>query len=267
MGLGHLVYRVIMNFQTLNCTVCALKYFLIGLAALLWLGSCTRIDNTQQVANYTFTNSMHVPLRMDLYPSMEDYNNNRNLLQSYQLESGATLSMPLEVGKVYGIDWYSEGYRYSNWVNRSFFGGGATPTVHTLPYLGAAESGGQLSLSTDGEDTSRSILLNGSGTSSTWEARIDDASKYKGRHTFVFGKDFRCSYTLVTDKTQYRQLTYGVQRAQSQTFAVMLLDENRTAFATMFFEHPLYSSRASRDTLRMTFFDDPATRYYDVARQ
>jgi hypothetical protein len=233
---------------------------------MLMFSSCTRIDTTEMV-DYTFTNTMSVPLTLDVYPSMDDYNRNTNLIHAYPLAPGASAIIPLEFGRTYGLDWYSADYGYSNWVDRDNTQATTIRTLSPMAALAPSALGDHLSLTVNAADTTRSIFLNGSGTSSSWKLTIDDTTLYKGTHTLTFRKDFHCDYTGLTSITLNRQFKYDVVNAIPPRFYVNVNGDDGIPFAIVYFGGTGPNPVFNRDTLKLRFYSDIANHLYPLIRQ
>ena len=81
----------------------------------LSLAACSKRHDLQTVSTYKFTNTLKEQVKLDIFSSSNDYNNGGEIICSYQIEAGDTVSISLAALKTYWIDWYSKDYSFHNW--------------------------------------------------------------------------------------------------------------------------------------------------------
>jgi hypothetical protein len=208
----------------------------------------------QTVTNYAITNTTPYKVAFDIYNKKEDYFTNTNRSEQYFIEPGATLNLSLEALKVYWIDWYSGDYTVNNWVDSLVPSTDAMP----MPKLQAAIEDDHFSIHTSFQDTSRSVLLNGSELSSTWKVNISSPIDLSGTHTFTFRRDFQCLYTYTNQSgnSTSRQYFYHIDNLQwsTLTFRAFLMAKQDRVFVALAFD--LTRFQQGRDTLIATFYDE-----------
>ena len=245
-------------------------------AALLPIVSCKKHEIAKE-SNYTLTNSTGQRLTVDVYNTKEDYTNNTNRSSQYFLEANQDLRVKLKAPGTLYLDWYSDNYSYNNWdYNRS------NNVITLMAETPVAIEDDHVYLTNNFyPDTSRSVLLNGSGTSSTWEFAVpfQNGTIQTGKYRFVFRKDFSGRYTFTNGagNISTRDFHYYIQPASSSFsnianpfYVVVSMDDfpNQPAFE-------LYSRRqsypyemTSRDTLYANFYNQgSSSAYYPAARQ
>ena len=165
---------------------------------LLITVGCKKNGDSNQTT-YGFGNATGSPVTLDIYGSNADYVTNANALYRYKLDKGGYKDVLLTNGNSYYFDWYTDDYRYNNWsifygLDSSYYKiiGGDDPSSFSLG-----------SDYEDGEDTVRSVLLNGNGISSTWSGVAvglgttgNSLDSVNGTHQFIFYKDKSCVHML-----------------------------------------------------------------------
>ncbi|MBL7719556.1 MAG: hypothetical protein JNL72_12015 [Flavipsychrobacter sp.] len=194
----------------MNITKLLLTAASVGLLAT----SCTPEKKGVQQYEYTYTNSTANDIRVDIYGSLEDYNNNRNLYMSgIATANGGTYVVPsseFEANKQYYVDWYSSDYTYTNWQNRQgFYDEFSTGFIPTYQ-----KNRNALQSVTD---YARLVFLDGgNGTETRWVAV--DGVAYPGGNTtewadlpenykyrkMTFRKDFSCTLYYKDDAGLFR---------------------------------------------------------------
>jgi hypothetical protein len=230
-------------------SVSVLFHFLaLALCLVAGLFSCKKHDIPTQ-STYTFTNQTGRRISFDLYNSEEDYYHNANRMEQYNIEAGASQKMVLDVARVYWVDWYSADYRYNNWAS-------AFNSVDPGPKLQIAMVDDVRNIKASSPDTLRSVMLNGSGTSSTWKGTITTSSPIKGDHQFVFAKDFTGKYTF-TDPIggsyvrdfKYSFSSFSQQGTSMYRFTLALRDESDVNFFSVACNLFNYTPHTGRDSL------------------
>jgi hypothetical protein len=203
--------NLFVHMQTRN-----LSLLVFGIAALL--ASCTKPHDLASESTYSFTNQTGKRVTFDLYPSKADYGMNTNRLERLVFEPNSTQKLKLRVGQEYWVDWYSDSYGYNNWELNS-------NNTSVRPELKVADVDDSRVLSATYHDTTRSIMLNGSATSSRWKGVVANGSAVDGTHEFVFQKDFTGLHTFTSTggQTTVEQFTY-------RTYTI-----SRDAYTTYFF--------------------------------
>jgi hypothetical protein len=186
-----------------------LSFMVTGLLML----ACTKPHDLSTESTYAFTNQTGRRITFDLYPSKADYGKNTNRLERLVFEPNSTQKLKLKVGESYWVDWYSDGYSMNNWDLTS-------NNSSIRPELKVADVDDSRTISATYQDTMRSIMLNGGGTSSTWKGVVANGSTVDGTHEFVFQKDFTGthSYTNSAGQTTFEQFTYRIYTISRDAF-------------------------------------------------
>jgi hypothetical protein len=172
---------------------------------VLFMAACTKPHEQITESTYTFTNQTGQRVTLDLYPTKTDYGKNTNRLQRLVLGPDSSDKLKLNVGQSYWVDWYTDDYAYNNWNLNS-------NEVGLRQELKVADIDDTRTLSGGYKDTTRSIMLNGSGTSSTWKGIVSASTGADGIHVFVFQKDLTLihTFTNTAGQTSTEQLTYRI---------------------------------------------------------
>lgn len=251
-----------------------MKNIIILSAAILFLLiSCSKPD-ISGTSSYTFTNNTSAPVTLSLYGTEEDYNTEQHVMSSQRLQPGGHVTMPLEALRTYWIDWYSDGYSFSNWLCGNAISQGSRAAAPS-PELTTADRDDALSITTYPRDTMRSILLSSNGATSTWQLDVDNMPYYNGIHTFVFHKNFTGTYTYARTggDTVVKPFMYVVD-ITSNVFMPVCGDmtvrlyppgDERNMIAELGTMFDIYhSQRVGRDTLMVSLFNgsqwEPARR-------
>jgi hypothetical protein len=240
---------------------------LLGICALsLGLASC-KSPEVQTVSTYSINNATPYKVTLDIYPTKDDYLAYTNRSSQYFIEPGATLTLSLQALKTYWIDWYNANYTVNNWVDSTQSATDAMPK----PKLQVAIVDDRFALGSSYRDTSRSVLLNGMATSSTWKAVVTSQPPINGTHTFTFRRDFQCMYTFTnpSGNSTTRQFWYFISNPQRSTtsFKVYIRTDQSSYFAFLDFNNPSY--KGGRDTLMASFYNGSTTYsgVYPAVRQ
>jgi hypothetical protein len=238
--------------------------------------ACSKRKGIQTVSVYSFTNTLNYPVTFDVYGSKEDYSNNANIISRHVMEAGSTVPISFDAPKTYWVDWYTADYSFNNWGPDTVTTGQGNSFNNPLPRpkLAIASEPDNISIRSLKRDTSLSVLLNGSGVSSTWQAVISDMPDLNGIHTFLFRKDFSGQYTFTrsTGAPAVQAFSYEVQDNQSsgyeRSFILTTFDANKIPMVTFYFFVDAYSvSSSGRDTLKAYFNQSASSDYYWARRQ
>jgi hypothetical protein len=184
------------------------------------LASCDKNNNPSTAPyTYSFQNNTGKHINIDIYQTADDYNNNRNAVlhgsanpgQSYQVSN-----VYLQTNIKYYIDWYSDDYTYSNWVNRTDLYENFDPTIMST-------AGSDLTKMQIVPEYARILCLGGGGTGTTWRAVDGFTYLYNGgsgdstalsqlpaawqTFTLTFHKDFSATYSYTTPNGQPGSVT------------------------------------------------------------
>ena len=220
-------------------------------------------------STYTFTNTTGQRIMFDLYGSKEDYSRNANRMHQYIIEPGTAQQIEFEALKTYWIDWYSADYSMNNWRS-TYTNEFDRPSPATEITIAAEDD--HYSISSAIRDTSRSILMNGSGSSSTWQATITNSFGLNGIHRFVFKKDFSGEYTYTDTHgaTSTKPIKYGISTATFSSvaqlsFTLSVMDEGLAEFCKVKANPGQFiSPHTGRDTMLIIF---PTISDIPVVRQ
>src|ERR1043165_9600450 len=100
------------------------KLFTIAAAIALGSSSCEKTKSGVTPYNYTYDNKTGKDINIDIYQSLDDYNNNRNVYIHGVAPAGGSFtvaSTDFAAEQKYYVDWYSNDYTYTNWQNRQGF--------------------------------------------------------------------------------------------------------------------------------------------------
>jgi hypothetical protein len=219
----------------------------------------------RDLSTYTIINKLPVAVTLDVYPSMDDYYLQANREARYELQPQAKLKFSLSSYKTYGIDWYSKDYTYNNWSDPKqhyIYTNNALP-LPTLKTHGTEE---YLDLRVAETDSSRSILLNGDGRSSTWKAVNEDNTPHKGTHLFELSKDFRCRHTIIDSSGTHSQ-DYAFLLTQNSATFELTIEDSAKGYVVELRHANIPGTWYDRDTLTLWFSDSPGGAYYPAVRQ
>jgi hypothetical protein len=155
------------------------------------LSGCNKPEGLKTQSTYTFTNQTGRQITFDVYRTEEDYVRQQNRLYQYIIEPGASQQIVFEVAVKHWIDWYSAGYSFNNWQSIRSSYNRSIP----MPELNIADQDQQFAINAATPDTSRSVFLNGDGSSSKWRCLVTNNPQFNGTYEFTFNKDFTCTYT------------------------------------------------------------------------
>ncbi|MBA3828707.1 MAG: hypothetical protein H0X33_07205 [Taibaiella sp.] len=137
---------------------------LLCIAVLTISTGCHRLDNSQGF-NYTFQNFTDKQLNVTIYATQDDYNNNAHPLMSNSIKVRGYWVIPLSkftTSHLYYVDIYTDDFLYNNWFwNNVTLRDTFLPSKDDYTFI---IDHGQYT------DPSRTIWLNGIGTSTTWKA-------------------------------------------------------------------------------------------------
>ena len=223
------------------------------LALCTMLTACTK-HAAPKDSTYTFTNTVPERITVDVYNSEADYVNNANRAGRYNVDAGSDVKITLPAPGTVWLDWYSSGFTYNNWRRYGTGGGGGsngskylaeTPVaiVDDHVYLESAWNYG---------DTSRSVILNGDGTSSTWEMDVPPAfgPLTGGHYKFTFRKDFTGEYLFnsVDGSSKLYAFSYFAQQnGGSSAF-------NNTSTFTLYLSTPQVSNNWQMSNVSLSSF-------------
>ncbi len=250
-----------------------ISYPIVFLLLLTLLAaSCRKREQIQKASTYSFTNQTDRILTFDFYNNEADYALNANRLQQRQILPGQKAQIELEALKTYWIDWYSPDYSLNNW--RSSFAG-SSDRPYPPAELTVAAMDDQFLVSAD-PDTSRSVLVGGGGTSSTWLAKLENEVAMNGTHRIIFRKDFRGEYTYTdaAGTSFYTPITYSVTSRMfynniPQGFDLSIMNDQRAEIINARFQlGPFTYQPTGRDTMLLTFVQSsPYYNSYPAVRQ
>lgn len=180
---------------------------LVVMCAVGWQG-CKKSFDDKAV---TVVNQLSVPVTFDLYETPEDYNTNANVLKTQVIAAGEKLIIPGNVfadGHTYYMDWYSEDYYYTNWLNDNYPLGNENK-VRITPKPGA----NTYYLKSDSKSRNRVSFLKGDRAQSTWTAvgaylysgstgyisQWQNLTPDERQRQVVVNKDFSLQYTRKND--------------------------------------------------------------------
>ncbi len=163
---------------------------LLAIACFL-LAGCSKHESIPSQSEYAFTNGTTVRLNLDFYASQADYASSQNRVGQYHIEPGATQTIPLTPLNTVWLDWYSDNYAFNNWQSANSGFNRNSPT----PQLKVAIENDHFTLNSNSRDTTRSVLLNGSGASSRWRGTAISTGDI---YDFIFRKDFTGTYSQTT---------------------------------------------------------------------
>jgi hypothetical protein len=185
------------------------KLMLLAAGISILGAGCTKEKKSVQQYDYTYTNSTNKDIRVDIYKSIADYNNNTNLyLTGIAAANGGTVVVPssdFQAGVKYYVDWYTNDYTYTNWQNRQgFYDEFETSFLPTYQNnkntLESVNDYARLVFLGGGAATETNwIAIDGvaypGGNTTQW-ADLPDSYKYR---KFKFKKDFSCTYYSKTE--------------------------------------------------------------------
>jgi len=179
------------------------------LFAVIGSGSgCTKPEETTYHGK--MWNGEAEALTVDIYRTMDDYNNAANMLKRVVVPASGEAEIPkeLESGVTYYADVYSEGYSLTNWgIDPSL------PVANTTPDMGIAVR--LLVRST----SVRKMLLKDNLTSTTWSAFAvdgigddtwDSLPEYHRYRKFVFRRDLTGAYIYRTSMGQEEEMPFRI---------------------------------------------------------
>lgn len=198
-----------MNLRSALYVVCG--------AAVLFAG-CDK-GTSPDAFNYTFINNTDKQIHVDVYSTMSDYMSNTNPVTTGVAGANSTFvvrSSTLHTDVPYYVDWYSDDYTYTNWVNRE--------DLYTAfnPRITASVQTNQLKLESE-TDYARLLCLDGNHTSTTWLATDGFSYVYSGGGSdsvlwnnlpqvdkffqIVFHKDFSMTFSYINPDGQRADVT------------------------------------------------------------
>jgi hypothetical protein len=137
--------------------------FLFALLLSAAYGCKKKNDHT----DVTFVNHIDRPITMDIYGSMDDYNENKNRIMRKVLQQNEVLVLTKEAlppNKTYYADWYDDNHFYNNWFNdaskpeRAFVS--FTPVPGNNTYY----------IEPDTKGNAKTVFLDKTGTRTNWKA-------------------------------------------------------------------------------------------------
>ncbi len=250
-----------------------MKHYLLCaiMVATCAFAGCSKREGIPTQSAYSFTNQTDRRITLDLYASHADYARDTNRQSSYTVEAGARREITLDIGRTYWIDWYSDAYTLNNWVSTIFQDREITP-ANTITIAAEAD---HFNFNASGSDTSRSVLINGNGISSTWTGAVTHTSSHDGAVSFSFFKDFTVQYKYMpaSGAETVRTFTYFINHPGSlpmhyQNFYAVVLDENGQVFASA----ACYLSNdavihTGRNVMLLTFAGDNSNDINYITRQ
>ncbi len=255
---------------------------LLSLLAAIWLLSACKVQEFPKDATYTFNNNTGQPVTLDVYNTQDDYTNNSNRVSRTSIAPGKNAQMTFGIGNTVWVDWYTADYSLSNWHNNKRIQKAGGQTLGLVGQINIAAMDDQINLaqSFGYTDTSRIILLNGSGSSSTWEMNIPSGvgSAYAGKHRFVFSKDFTCKYTYTstfggqTNSTLYGMISQLIPYKPTRAGGFTMSFYNDEFFRNLILRADFntgssWSSTINRDTLSAYLYNAGSSGYYPLVRQ
>lgn len=233
------------------------------------LTACSKREDLQRISTYSFINTLKKEVNIDFYSSKDDYNNAGNAIKSLKLPQGEMMSVELEALDTFWIDWYSADFSLNNWgieygSNTYFYG------AYPPPELRVAAQDDKISISSKSTDISRSVLLNGSGLSSSWRADISGIEALDGTHNFTFRRDFKgvYSYTSTAGDTIIAPISYSLFQLRPLYFRMNIWDDQEGQLAEIYFNSdPNSYPNFGRDTLMVNFRRVSYYDYYPAKRQ
>ena len=206
---------------------------------LIGMQSC-KSPELPSATQYVFRNTGNQAITLDLYGAKADYGTNTNMLERFVLSPGGVGKTRLLVGKTYWVDWYSDDYSLNNMSRRL----GITLPWPELVTADAEEMAIDIVYHSF-RDTTRSVLFNGSGISSTWRGEFANGSAWDGIHEFVFRKDQSGDFTVTNragivhkETFNYEMLEYQADSTGNYFFGLFI--ENKQTNLTFRINCTLY---------------------------
>lgn len=223
---------------------------LLTVASVSILATSCQQDQGVKQYDYTYTNKTGKDILIDIYPTLQDYNNNTNpYLKGVAVANGGTYVIPSSdfvPEQKYYVDWYSSDYTYTNWQNRQgFYDEFVTAFVPTF------QSNWNKLESVN--DYARLVFLNGgAATESKWVA-VDGVAYPGGNYTewadlparykyrkMTFRKDFSCalyyqsdsSDIILNDKRTFRTPYLGTPQGMNQGMVYINLEDEHNVAIT-----------------------------------
>lgn len=93
--------------------------YLLSIFMFIGVLSCNKStdSNSTPMKTYTFNNASGRKVYLDFYKNKTDLNKNQNSTNHLVVNNGEDVSIDLEPKKTVYIDWYSEDYVLTNWIN------------------------------------------------------------------------------------------------------------------------------------------------------
>lgn len=210
------------------------KYSLALCIAILLIG-CKKDEAVK--GDFRFSNKLSQEVTVNVYPSLDDYYANTNLVKTVQVGADASGTIPLASftkDKDYYVDWYTTDYKYSNW---SLFNG-VIKEINTYITINPSKNASYTIQS--GESIYRQLFINGNGTGSQWVSiHLPEHEKIK----MSFGKDYKYSMErrgkVTSGAYQPQSISVGIDESGS---------ELRGAFVYRNYEEDPHDLWATRDT-------------------
>jgi len=99
------------------------RFYIIGLVFISFLLSCKKRENTEPPtvtyapSSIYIVNNLPEPIHINMYKSLDDYNNSTNAVFTAALDTGKAYNWQVDISQGrYYMDWYSDDYSISNWA-------------------------------------------------------------------------------------------------------------------------------------------------------
>ena len=245
------------------------RIVLLAAMAFMVIASCKKSDSAKaaEKVDFKFSNNVPSPIHIDIYGTRGNYYDNRSPLASADLSlNGDHTFTGLTSGQEYFIDWYSPDYNYNNWYN-----GQGIPSLYVGFTPTAANTYAQLNHLPQ-IDYSRTLLIGGNGTASSWRA----ISAYKGNVYFwdslsaetqskrlTFNKNFSGAYNNVSNGKLNVVPTDFIPDSRNSTLpdltCTMITSDGHGTLGTV--RSITTGSHVAKDSIRVTFLFSPELYY------
>ena len=222
------------------------KLLLTAACVSILATGCTQQNEGVKQYDYTYTNNTGKDIRIDIYNTIDDYNNNTNpYLKGVAVANGGTYVIPSSdfvPNQKYYVDWYTDDYTYTNWQNRQgFYDEFITSFVPTYQSnFNKLESV---------NDYARIVFLNGGAAPESKWVAVDGVAYPGGNYTewadlperykyrkMTFRKDFSCtlyymsdsSDIVLNDKRTFRTPYLGTLSGMSEGMVYVNLEDEHS---------------------------------------
>lgn len=192
---------------------------LIYLTGIVSLVSSCKKEKNADTGIYIINNTVPRNVNVRIYPTLNDYNHNTNAILSTSIAANASTNVPMsnfDATKTYYIDYYTDDYSISNWLERN-----QNPALnYTILLHPKANAAFNIENPADNSSLIRKAYLNGDGTETHWStfeickydiatARYVPVQGVDKQAQLVLRKDFTATFSRAGYDTSYRFEPYN----------------------------------------------------------